>query len=96
MQSELVIIKLPYGLTKSRNILTKPYFINSTSIEDQQLIPNNLVLIQKSTFVETLQIQIPLIDISLMEISEVTTLLISSLALALIKQDCKPLKKYLK
>ena len=35
MQGKLVIIELSHGLKKFRNILVKPYFINSTSIDNQ-------------------------------------------------------------
>ena len=41
IQGESVIIRLPHGPTKFRSTSIKPYFIDSTSIENHQLVPNS-------------------------------------------------------
>ena len=40
------MIELPYGCIKFKNTLIKFYFINNPVIDDDQLMPNSLTLIQ--------------------------------------------------
>ncbi len=46
IQGKSMIIGLPHGPTKFRSISIKPYFIDSTSIDDHQLVPNSFALTQ--------------------------------------------------
>ena len=43
MQGQLVILKLPYGQNKFRSMLIKSHFINKTSNNDNEPIPENFV-----------------------------------------------------
>lgn len=85
MQSKSMIIKLFYGPIKFKSTLVKLYFINSIFIENQQLVLNNPVPKQETTSAKTSQTKIFLANILLTEALVVTTPLILSTSLFLIK-----------
>lgn len=58
-----MIIELTHDLTKFRNISVKSYFIDCTSIEDQQSVPNSPVPMQETTSVKAPQTQVPPADV---------------------------------
>lgn len=92
-----MIIELLYGSTKFKSILTKSYFIDSKSINDNESMPKNFIL----TPIQIPIIEAPAIEKGLAEIPltkklpiHIPAISIPLASLVLVKCNRRQLKKY--